>query len=455
MARLLIGLLLLLTVAGGCAASGEDPSGKTPRRVVESLRPLRPSTANPRYFTDGRRLVYLTGFHTWTNLVDRGTTSPPPQFDYARYLGELTRYGHNFIRLWAWELPQYRNHGRLWHVSPQPWRRTGPGEARDGLPRFDLEKFDERYFERLRQRVVAANRRGIYVSVMLFEGWEARFAQAPLGWHAHPFAHGNNVNGIAADANRDGRGFEYFTLGRPGVLAFQRAYARHVVETVADLPNVLFEISNEADVSSHDWQLAMARTVRRELARRGVSRPVGMTAQHGGDNDVLYRSPADWISPGGHVFASSPPLAEPHKVALLDTDHACGVCGDAALVWESFTRGYNVVFMDDLSASPAHERARLAMGQARALADRIGLERMEPLTDVCSTRFCLASEDEYVVFQPRSGSFAVELPSRAYEAEWLRVSDGRTSRRRVQGRGTTRVTPPFPGAAVLYLRPAR
>ena len=41
--------------------------------------PLRVSTANPRYFTDGSgKAVYLTGSHTWASLQDMGLTDPAP-----------------------------------------------------------------------------------------------------------------------------------------------------------------------------------------------------------------------------------------------------------------------------------------------------------------------------------------------------------------------------------------
>ena len=41
--------------------------------------PLRVHPDNPRYFTDGSgRAVYLTGAHTWNNLVDTGPSDPPP-----------------------------------------------------------------------------------------------------------------------------------------------------------------------------------------------------------------------------------------------------------------------------------------------------------------------------------------------------------------------------------------
>src|SRR6185503_14115483 len=66
--------------------------------------PLRVSAENPRYFADpAGKVVYLTGLHTWANLQDQGPTDPPPKFDYARYLEDLRRYNHNFIRMWAWE----------------------------------------------------------------------------------------------------------------------------------------------------------------------------------------------------------------------------------------------------------------------------------------------------------------------------------------------------------------
>ena len=56
--------------------------------------PLMIHPDNPRYFADGTKspdgslkAVYLTGAHTWNNLVDMGKSDPPEQFDYGGYLG--------------------------------------------------------------------------------------------------------------------------------------------------------------------------------------------------------------------------------------------------------------------------------------------------------------------------------------------------------------------------------
>jgi hypothetical protein len=63
---------------------------------------LRVHPDNPRYFTDGSgRAVYLTGAHTWNNLIDMGRGDPPGRFGFDAYLDFLRRHGHNFIRLWA------------------------------------------------------------------------------------------------------------------------------------------------------------------------------------------------------------------------------------------------------------------------------------------------------------------------------------------------------------------
>ena len=108
--------------------------------------PLRIHPDNPRYFTDGTknpdgslRAVYLTGSHTWNNLVDMARDDPPAGFDFDDYLDFLELHHHNFIRLWAWDstLWDTRANGRLGknfvhHVAPLPWARTGPGLALDG-----------------------------------------------------------------------------------------------------------------------------------------------------------------------------------------------------------------------------------------------------------------------------------------------------------------------------------
>src|ERR1051325_8636830 len=144
--------------------------------------PLVVSKTNPRYFTIASdpegKAVYLTGSHIWNNFQDGmgpglECAEVSEGFDFHAYLQFLKAHGHNFIRLWRWEQFKSQAAGGDYHLcmAPQPWLRTGPGEARDGKPKFNLEVFNESYFDRLRERIIAAGNEGIYVAVMLFDGW--------------------------------------------------------------------------------------------------------------------------------------------------------------------------------------------------------------------------------------------------------------------------------------------
>ncbi|MDI9430708.1 MAG: DUF6298 domain-containing protein [Planctomycetota bacterium] len=211
--------------------------------------PLRIHPANPRYFTDGTkgpdgslRAVYLTGAHTWNNLVDMGRSDPPEPFDFPAYLDFLERHHHNFIRLWAWDSTAWdtRANGALGKdfihkAAPQPWARTGPGNALDGKPRFDLTKFEPEYFERLRSRVEAAGQRGIYVSVMLFEGWglmhgnRRQNTEDGWAWRSHPFNPANNVNNLSIEGS-DAFSGRVHSLRNPETNKLQAAYLRKMAD---------------------------------------------------------------------------------------------------------------------------------------------------------------------------------------------------------------------------------
>jgi hypothetical protein len=462
--------IIALGLAGIVCLGANLAVAQAPARV-----PLRVDPDNPRYFVDGSgKAILLVGSHTWNNLIDMGKSDPPEAFDYAAYLNFLDKHGHNFIRLWAWDSITWdtranRGLGKdfVHNIAPLPWTRPGPGNATDGKPKFDLQKFNDAYFQRLRARVSDAGKRGIYVSVMLFEGWGLMHANrgraAPEGWawRGHPFHPDNNINGINADPDGDGQNLQVHNLANPAVNAIQTAYIRKVVDTVNDLDNVLYEVINEGGEKEWDWWVV--KTIKDYEQSKPKQHPVGITG-HGAERvDSMLASPADWISPGRRDgYGEDPPAWDGKKVSLHDTDHIWGVGGNAAWVWKSFLRGHNPIFMDPYDGSilgqpgdPRWEPIRRSMGDVRKLAQRVHLASMTPQEALASSGFCLANAGkEYLVFVPQ-GSVTVDLSAAkgTLRAEWLDVASGKsTAGDAVRGGARRELKSPSAEVAVLYLR---
>ena len=434
--------------------------------------PLRVSEKNPRYFTDNSgKAIYLTGSHTWNNLVDMTTGISPEKFDFPEYIRWMKSLNHNFIRLWAWELLNWNTAGnresepKKHTVAPHPWLRTGPGLALDGELKFNLNQFDPEYFTRLEERVKMAQDSGIYVSIMLFEGWGLQFS--PGAFENHPFHPENNINGINGDANGDSSGVEIHTLGNEEILSIQEVYVRYVIDRVNQFDNVLYEISNESHPPSTAWQYHMINFVKDYEKELPKQHPVGMTFQYrGGSNQILFDSPADWISPnpeGG--YRDNPPAADGSKVILTDTDHLWGIGGNQSWVWKSFLRGMNPLFMDPYNCRILERRCdpvwmdsiRVSLGYTRMLADRMDLLSVLPLPGLASSTYCLANRgSEYLVYLPDSNEVVVNLEDTpgSFTVEWFNPNTGKfTQSGTIEGGSKVSLKSPYEGVgAVLYLK---
>ena len=483
--------------------------------------PLVVSETTPRYFTiasgnaGDRQVIYLTGSHIWNNFHDglgpgADCAETPEQNDYDAYLAFLKDHSHNFIRLWRWEQFSSQAAGGNFHLcmTPQPWPRTGPGTATDGKPKFDLATFDQAYFDRLRDRVIAAGNEGIYVAVMLFDGFCLHLCPVPDNVEGHPFHAANNVNDIGITSIVD---YQVLPLD-PRVQGLQEAYIRQVVDTVHDLPNVLYEVANESSGDNADsvqlpdgssiptpigdstqWQYWVINFIKQYEQQMGYeAHPVGMTMQYpvpdqSKVNDPLFNSPADWISPGfddqdvptfpggrASRWYVDPPASDGTKVIISDTDHYAPGLGDALWAWKSFLRGHNPILMDfgiidvvnPLDSSlgvPAYESfapARYAMGDTLRFAERMALIAMEPRGDLSSTGYVLANPgEEYLVLQPSETAdpFTLALEAGNYSAEWYSVTSRQTEIGGdviVESDGSINFTAPLAeaGPVVLYLK---
>lgn len=407
---------------------------------------LRVHPGNRRYFTnDTGRAIYLTGSHTWAARQERGIEGVTPDFDFPAFIRFMADHGHNFLRLWAWEHAQWMQFApadRLIRYEPLPFERTGPGEALDGKPKFDLTRPDKAYFARLRERVQIAGRAGIHVAVMLFQGFSVEQKHKPgvdpkLGnpWDGHPFHRENNINGIDGDPQRTGEGMGTHQLQTPRVTAAQEAYVRWTIEALNDLGHIVWEIGNECHSATMPWQEHIAAYIRRVEAGMPRQHLVGMTGAPI-KTATLLESSADWISPfGNNAFYSDPPAADGGKIWVHDTDHGAPRGTDATWPWRAFLRGGHFITMDPYKDAridsprepePKWEGIRRAMGQTRKFAESLDLAPLLPRPELASTGYCLAHPgDEYLVYEPatKGAPFTVTLDPGPYAIRWIDPND--------------------------------
>lgn len=470
--------LALVVPAAACDRHAGMPLARV--RGQTATGPLRVNPANPRYFTDGTgKGIYLAGSHTWANLQDHGTLkSHDVLFDYPAYIRWMVVHNLNFMRLWTSELPDHGKQVDAWDnfvAGPYKWVRRGPGIANDGGPKFDLSRLDPAFFEQMRSRIILARDNGIYVSVMLFNGFEWQFETNSED--GNPFQGSNNINGVNCPVTCP----TDLSQMPETVWNFEQAYIRKVVDTVNDLNNVLYEVSNEAGAPYSDsWQFKVIKFVKDYEAAKPKQHPIGMTFQwKGGSDETLYESAADWISPDDRL-----PEGKGTKVIINDTDHSYGwlnlkrngKAAQVAWVWQNFTLGNNVAFMDPylvvwpgrnspggstadprIGAKPDDywDAIRDAMGSTLTYANRMNLVAMTPQAALSSTHYCLANPGvEYLVYQPSFCPIRLNLAAGTYRSEWLQPSTNR-----IVKSGTLSVSagdhfffPPFTGDAVLYLK---
>jgi hypothetical protein len=498
-------------------ALAKDPAGNqgstagvtvTVANVVNtSMGPLKQSTVNTRYFVNpAGNAIFLAGSHTWDNFQDTDTSgSTPATFDFTGFVTFMKQHGQNATILWRKDLPQYCNwnvSGSVWNMGPWPWLRPGPGVATDSGPKFDLTQLNQAYFDRLRSRVQQLQQNGMYAIVELFDANQLTFSRCSTD--GYPFTGTNNINGVDDGYTSGASGMSSVTMsGANAVSGYQDTYLKKVMDTLNDLPNVIYEVSEEQPAGSATWWFPhVISFVRSYEATKPLQHPVGIGSMNAtAPNDgTLYASTADWIAPTinsnfSNQFPSNVATNNQGKVVINDADHAyywkTFTNSDGSLnntqmrnyLWENISSGAEgVVLMDpyvvywpsapnrNLCLSPLHQICtggvdtkfdsfRSAMGAAQSFVNsHLNLLKMTPQGGLSSTGFCLADNSatgaEYLVYAPSGGTFTVNLSAstRAMNVLWLNPGTGATTAAAgISGGSTQSFTAPFSGDAVLYI----
>jgi hypothetical protein len=454
------------------------------------------ASGNPNYFKDADgKVLILNGSQTWNTFQDWGSNGALETLDFDAFVNFLSAHGHNFTLLWITEMPKFCGFPATVSsppdliAGPLPWLRTGPGNATDGGLKFDLTKFNPGFFDRLRTRTRALNNAGIYVGVYLFTGeWLNIFRCSS---DDYPFTGANNINRVDDGYTGGKKGTGSITMTAPNAITrFQDAYVEKVIDTLNDLPNVLWIVSEEAPANSTWWNNHHIAHTRAYESKKPHQHPVGYAALIGSTDATLYNSDADWVAPAARISpAESCGSGHPrYKVNVNDSDHSYWeMWKDTPQVnrnyeWENFMHGNQVLFMDpyvayyprenrNLCASPTnavcsgpdkrYDNFRDNLGYILRYSRKLNLAKVTPSSSLSSTGYCLAQTPpvgaEYLIYAPSGGSFTVNLSAmpgtRTLSVEWFNPSTGvATSGDPIPaGSSSQPFSAPFNGDAVLHL----
>jgi hypothetical protein len=243
----LLGPLILAWVAS-CG-------GAEPAPTLEKVPPLALHPQNPHYFLfRGKPTILITSGEHYGSVLNL-------DFKYATYLQTLRADGLNHTRVWS---GTYREIPGSFGITDNtlaplpnryicPWARSEtPGYAHGGN-KFDLTKWDEEYFKRLKDFMTQAHKAGIVVEMNL---WCPNYDESL--WKASPMHASNNVNTVGT-CGKD----EAYTLKHPDLLGVQEATTRKIVRELADFDNLYYEICNEPYFGGvmPDWQHRIAEVI--------------------------------------------------------------------------------------------------------------------------------------------------------------------------------------------------
>ena len=192
------------------------------------------SEKNPHYFQyKGKEILLITSAEHYGAVVSK-------KFDYVKYFDTLAEYGLNYTRIYPGALIEPAG---LWlpedTLAPGedlivPWARSDGGGYIAGGNKFDLNKWDPEYFERLRDFLREAEKRSIIVEICFFN------CQTNPSWRYSPLNHDSNIQGIG-----DCDCADFQTLDNEPLVREQLKYIKKIIIETNEFDNVIYEFVDE------------------------------------------------------------------------------------------------------------------------------------------------------------------------------------------------------------------
>ncbi len=445
---------LSLLIFAAAAATGADP--------------IRLHPDNPHYFLfRGKPTVLITSAEHYGAVLNL-------DFDYKKYLKTLAADRLNHTRIFASSyLEAPKSHGISNNtLAPKPdrfiapWVRTDTPGAADGLGKFDLRRWNDAYFARLKDFMREAGKLGIVVEFTFF----CPYYRENM-WVLSPLNSRNNINGVG-DLKRT----EAFNLKDAKLQQAQDDMTRKIVAELREFDNVMFEICNEPyayDTVTAEWERHIAGVI----AEADSSGPRHLITQNVANGSKKVPNPDPRVSVFNFHYSRPP-----RSIALnrdLNRPIGCNETGfdgqaDATYRiqgWEFILAGGALYNNLDYSFAPGREDGTYAYpeqqpggGSAtlrrqlrvlRDFMDSIDFVRMAPAADVLrsgvpegAAAYTLAAPGKvYALYlhhgrerkgrgpqyevdsAAHSAQLSLDLPAGKYRAEWIDTKTGKVAKR--------------------------
>jgi hypothetical protein len=206
--------------------------------TLASPQTLRLHPLNPHYMEyKGKPILLITSGEHYGSVIN-------PAFDYIKYLNTLQKDSMNYTRIFSGSM-YWENDGDFAisnnTLAPDrgtalcPWKRSEVAGNVNGGNKFDLDQWDENYFNRLKSFVGEAQKRNIMVEVTLFTS-----IYSDNTWSNCPVNPQNNINNLTISNFK-----KVNTMENGNLLQYQDKFIKKIVTELNSYDNVLYEIVNE------------------------------------------------------------------------------------------------------------------------------------------------------------------------------------------------------------------
>lgn len=417
------------------------PVGSLVSLVCLAASTARAQTINdvPRPHPDDPHRFQIAG-QTWVPVgyyPSIGALTSDQQ-DYVNYYKNLidkqAAHGINYFR-------NVFTMGQQYGTSTIPYKRPGPGVAADGRPKFDLTQFNQAHFDYWRNIVSHARSKGVVVQICILDAWHNKAlvvedngdSQHEWGMKYDFYYGGNNVNGI------DTPTLAQWTSTTHPVFNYHKALVRKLIDTIGDLPNIVWEVCNEQFSGDPNFQPALADEISSYERSKGLI-PHLVMPRDLPNHEMLEHCLVDV----GQIHASMVSNFSRNQPLFHDND-----CRTEAFTpdyrrqkaWACLTAGGHINFFHfDMWQQAVLDSTDVAdgmrfLGYTRKFVSDLGvnLVGMVPSDGLVSNGWCLArGGDEYVVYLRSGGSTTVSALPASFTARWFNPRTG-TSQTAVGG----------------------